>query len=114
MKILLINKFYYLRGGSERQVFDLIKLLADNGHQVINFSMRHKNNTASPDEKYFIDYVDLKKFSLINIVKFFYNYQAAGRMKKLIEAERPDIAHLHNIAHQLSPAIIKVLKRAGI
>ena len=114
MKILMINKFHYLRGGSERAVFDLMKLLEINGHQVINFSMRDKKNVASKYDKFFIKNVNFEKFNVINIIKFFYNYEAVNKLKKLVEAEKPDIAHLHNIAHQISPAIISVLKKNNI
>ncbi len=114
MKILQINKFFYLKGGSERHYFDLIDLLKKNGHSVVEFSMKSKENYSSKFEKYFVDYVDLHKFNLKNIFKFFYNYQAVARLKKLIKKEKPNIAHLHNIAHQLSPAIIKVLKKHKI
>ena len=114
MKILQINKFYYLKGGSERYVFDLSEILRKNGHKIISFSMYDDNNLPSNYAKYFIKKVALNKFNLINILKFFYNYDAVKRLKKLIKDEKPDIAHLHNIAHQLSPAIIWILKRNNI
>lgn len=112
MKILMINKFHYLKGGSERAVFDLTKLLEENGHEVINFSMQNERNIKS--NKYFITDVNLEKFNIINIIKFFYNYQAVRNLKKLIKNEKPDLAHLHNIAHQFGPAIIKTLKNKNI
>jgi len=114
MKILQINKFYYLKGGSERYFFDLSEILKKNGHKIIPFSMQDDNNLPSKYAKYFIKKVDLNKFNLINIFKFFYNYDVVKRLKKLIKDEKPDIAHLHNIAHQLSPAIIKILKKYNI
>lgn len=114
MKILQINKFYYLKGGSERYLFDLTKLLKRKGHRVIPFSMKDERNLPSKYSDYFIENINLHKFSLVNIFKFFYNYEAVKKLKKLIENEKPDIAHLHNIAHQLTPAIIKVLKENNI
>ncbi len=114
MKILQINKFYYLRGGAERYFFDLMKLLESSGHKAVPFSMNDSRNEMTPYQKYFIDKVELDKFSVRNIIKFFYNYDAVRRLKKAIKEEKPDIAHLHNIAHQMSPAIIRVLKRNNI
>ncbi|MCK5511101.1 glycosyltransferase family 4 protein [Candidatus Parcubacteria bacterium] len=114
MKILQINKFYYLKGGSERYFFDLSEILKKNGHKIIPFSMQDDNNLPSKYTKYFIKKVDLNKFNLINILKFFYNYDAVKRLKKLIKYEKPDIAHLHNIAHQFSPEIIRILKKNNI
>ncbi len=114
MKILIINKFYYLKGGSERYAFELAKLLENHGHKVISFSMQDEKNIKSKFSKYFIKNVNLEKFNIINIFKFFHNYEAVRKLEKLIKDEKPDIAHLHNIAHQLTPAIIKVLKKHKI
>ncbi|MDD4271417.1 MAG: glycosyltransferase [Patescibacteria group bacterium] len=114
MKIILINKFYYLKGGSERHVFALSDLLRRSGHTVIPFSMADKNNEATPYGRYFSKPVGLEKFNLKNIFKLFYNREAAKKLEKLIKAERPDIAHLHNISHQLSSSIIDVLKKYNI
>lgn len=114
MKILQINKFYYLKGGTERYVFSLARLLRQAGHEVIPFSMKADNNETSPYSQYFSEAVDLDKFNLKNILKFFYNREAAKKLDQLIKAERPEIAHLHNISHQLSSSIIKVLKKYNI
>lgn len=111
MKILEINKFYYIKGGSERHYFDVIKLLENKGHEIIPFSMKNDNNFASDYENYFISRVDFKKFSLKNIFNIFWNFEAVRKLNKLIKKEKPKLAHIHNIAHQLSPAIIKALKK---
>jgi glycosyltransferase involved in cell wall biosynthesis len=110
MKILLINKFYYLKGGSERYVFDLKGSLEKNGHHVAVFSMQDERNLNTPYGKYFARYVDLNRFNILNIIKYFYNWDAVKRLERLIRDEKPDIAHLNNIAHQLTPAMIRVLK----
>lgn len=114
MKILEINKFYFLKGGSERYLFGLIKVLKRKGHDVAVFSMKGDSNLSSKYEKYFIEAVDLNKFSFKDVFKFFYNYDARRKLKKIIQDEKSDIAHLHNIAHQFSPAIISVLKKNNI
>jgi len=114
MKILLINKFHYLKGGSERYVFLLQKLLEEHGHEVIFFSMNDLKNSPSRWSKYFINYVDMEKFSFKNIFKIFYNYDASKKLKKIIKEQKPDIAHLHNIAHQIGPMLINILKKNNI
>ena len=114
MKILQINKFYYLRGGSERHVFGLSDILEEQGHKVIPFSMQDPKNKKSEFEKYFVKPIDLHKFNIINIIKYFYNFDAVAKLKKLIKDQKPDIAHLHNITGQLTPAIIRVLKKHNI
>jgi len=114
MKILQINKFYHLKGGSERYLFELSDILEKNGHTVIPFAMRDSQNIPSKYEAYFPEAVDLDRFSLKNIFKIFHNWDAVRQLERLISQERPDVAHLHNIAYQLTPAIIQVLKKHHI
>ena len=37
MKILLINKYHFLKGGAERAFFDMARILAVHGHEVALF-----------------------------------------------------------------------------
>jgi len=119
MKILLANKYFYLKGGSERYFFNLARLLEERGHRVIYFSMMDRRNRACPQEKYFIDPVDYEKPSGCRdhwrrARDLLYSREAKRKLAALVEAEKPDLAHLHNIHHQLSPSIIDALKRRGI
>ncbi len=114
MKVLQINKFFYLKGGAEKHFFDLIDLLSDSGQEVPVFSMQDKKNLATPYAKYFAAPVDLEKFSFTASLKYFRNWEAIKKLRQLLKDQRPDVAHLHNIAHQLTPAIIKVLKENNI
>ena len=52
MKIILANKFYYLKGGAERYYFNLKKLLESHGHEVIPFAMHNENNYSSKYSKF--------------------------------------------------------------
>lgn len=114
LKILQINKFYYLRGGSESYLLKLSKLLEQAGHQVIPFAMSDGRNWSSNYREYFSEAMDLRKFSLKNIFKIYYNWDAARRLERLILKAKPDAAHLHVINYQLSPSVITVLKRHKI
>ena len=53
MKIVLVNKFWYARGGAERVVLLTKELLEKAGHTVEVFGMNHPDNLFS--NKYFID-----------------------------------------------------------
>jgi len=116
MKILLVNKFHYLKGGSERVYFDTKELLEKNGHQVVCFSMKDERNVASPQEKYFVPNVDFNsRWNWFGkAARYIYFPRAAKNLEKLIIDEKPDLAHLHNISHQLTASILKPLKKHGI
>lgn len=50
MKILLVNKYHYVKGGSETYYFGLADLLTKLGHEVIYFSMADINNKPCEQE----------------------------------------------------------------
>lgn len=124
MKILLVNKFFFLNGGSETVYFQERDFLINQGHHAIDFSMQHANNYASNYSRYFVSNIDyhgehtghIEKITrtLKTAKSFISNKEAINKIETLISDERPQIAHLHNIYHQLTPAIIPVLKNAGI
>jgi glycosyltransferase involved in cell wall biosynthesis len=119
MRILLVNKFYYLRGGAERSFFETKNLLEARGHRVIPFAMRDAHNQASPFERFFVDHIDFNSdHSLperLRIVpRVLYFRQARARLERLLRRESVDVAHLHNIAHQISPSILDSLKKFGV
>ncbi|NQU99621.1 MAG: glycosyltransferase family 1 protein, partial [Parcubacteria group bacterium] len=105
MKILLANKYYYLKGGAERHLFDLKELLEENGHKTVPFAMQDNKNINSPYSKYFVSNVNIEKTSLSleglkAAGRIIYSFEAKKNIKKLIEVEKPEIAHIHNIYHQ--------------
>lgn len=117
MRILLINKFHYRKGGAERAYFDVAEILKEAGHEVAFFSMKHPKNDDTYWSKFFvsgIDYQDqnlswLKKIrASLNIL---WNFEANRKLLALIDEFKPDVAHAHNIYHQISPSIFHVLKR---
>jgi len=115
MKILLANKFFFIKGGAENSIFLTAKVLKKGGHEVSFFSMRHSRNMPSKYDKYFVSNVDYKKNGLRNAVrvshKLLYSFEAKRNIVKLIKDEKPDIVHLNNIYHQLSPSILHAIKQ---
>ena len=118
MKILLVNKFYYIKGGCETYYFSLKKLLEEKNNKVIPFSMYHERNFYNEYENYFIKNIDYNQSTLLQKIlgafKIIYNLEAKRKIKKLIKDTRPDIAHLNNFNHQLSPSILSPLKKMKI
>lgn len=119
MKILMVNKFFYIKGGSETYYFALKRKLEQEGHRVVDFSMKDPRNFASDFESYFVENVDynethgvLKKLRMAaNII---YSFEAKKKFEALVRKERPDIIHLHIFQHQLSPSILDIAKKYRI
>lgn len=119
MKILMINKFHYIKGGSETYYFALKKLLLEHGHQVIDFSMEDEKNFDSPYAKYFVENVEYNgKTSTMDklrmTARIIYSREAQKKLEQLIKDTKPDIAHLHIFQHQMSPSILRTLEKAHI
>lgn len=119
MKILQINKFFFIKGGSERYFFDLAELLTNKNHFVSVWSTKHPQNFHVPEEKNFAEFNDFSdQAGLIKVFKkarqIFWNKEAKKKLEKIIKYKKPDIAHLHNIFSHLSPSIIFALKKYNI
>lgn len=119
MKILMVNKFFYIKGGSETYYFALRRLLEEKGHEVIDFSMQDEKNFDSPYADYFVSAVDYNKTMGIRqqvkaATNIIYSVEAKKKLEALIQKTKPDIAHLHIFQHQLSPSILDVLKKYHI
>ncbi len=116
MKIVLVNKFWYPRGGAEKMVLLTKELLENAGHKVEIFGMNHPSNIFS--NKYFTDFVDYKKLGFLDKIKFgarvIYNAQAKKNFSQLLSDFKPDVVHFHNIYHQLSFSIIEAVAEKKI
>ena len=118
MKVLLVNKFFYIKGGAETVYFQEIDMLKKAGVDVIAFSMQHENNFPSDYAPYFVGNVDYHQNSsaigaIKTAVNFIHNAEACKKLLVLLRKEKPDIVHFHNIYHQLTPSLIKIARQFG-
>ena len=119
MKILMVNKFFYIKGGSETYYFSLKRKLEEEGHQVIDFSMKDEKNFESPYSDFFVDNVDYSGNSSLSAklkmaANIIYSKEAKEKFESLVLKEKPDIVHLHIFQHQISPSILDVCKEYNI
>lgn len=119
MKILLINKFHYMRGGSETYYFAQAEALRAKKHEVICFAMEDEKNLPCEQSKYFLPNVDYNngggvRAKINAVTSFFYSKTAADKMEALIEAEHPDIAHIGLLHRQITFSVVEVLKKHNI
>lgn len=117
MRILNINKFYYLRGGAERYYFALTKLLEAQGHDVIPFSMQDERNFPSQYAKYFVQNLEVGRPGLKmvhQVGRSLWSRETKRKISALVDDVNPDLAHLHLIYHHLSPSLLPALKKRNI
>lgn len=120
MKVLMVNKFHYIKGGSETYYFALKDKLEEEGHSVIDFSMKDEKNFPSNYSEYFVENVDYSKkgSSMLSKLKMainiIYSSEAKRKFEALVKKEKPDIVHLHIFQHQISPSILDITKKYNI
>lgn len=119
MTIIEAHKFYHLKGGAERYVFELSEALEHNGHKVVPFAMQHPENRPTPYSAFFPRFVQTERVrfglgAFRTLGRMGYSLRAKRNMHALIREVYPDLAHIHNIYVQLSPSILAALHEAHI
>lgn len=120
LDILQVDKFLRPYGGAAIYMFDLADQLQARGHRVEYFSVQHPENRESslsdtfpPDTTY-----DPPPDGMGNKIRaaaaMTWSNRAAKGMAKALDRYRPDLVHLHNIYHQLSPSILAPIHHRGI
>ncbi|MGN0228921.1 MAG: glycosyltransferase [Muribaculaceae bacterium] len=113
-RVLIVNKFYYNRGGDCIAAINLENLLRANGYEVAFFAMNYPENFASHYTPYFASQVEFSGTLVrkISAAKRIFGYgDVADHFEKIICDFRPDVVHLNNIHSYLSPIVAKIAKR---
>lgn len=119
MKILLVNKYFNMHGGSETYFFGLADLLRQAGHEVIFFAMQDEKNLPCEQSAYFVSNVEFNgKLTATQKLKaafrMVYSFEAKKKISALIEKEKPDIIHINLFHRVLTASIVDAAKRHGI
>lgn len=111
MKILLVNKFHYRKGGAETYYLTVGSELERMGHEVAYFSMKHPNNLPCKWDRYFVaqrEYNDVKNplSAVRDGIALIYSPEAKRNIQALCEDFRPDVVHLNNVHRQITLSIL--------
>lgn len=119
MRVLLANKFFFKKGGSEYCFFNTKELLESKGHQVSLFSMQDERNIPSRFDPLFVSHVDFNSQSskwnrIKEAMRIIYSFEARKKIKVLLDRYQPDLVHVHNIHHQITPSIFKPIYKYNL
>ena len=120
MRILHVNKYLYRRGGAESYMQAVADLQRDAGHEVAFFGMDHPDNELLPYQEHFPPYLELEPAPASAVAKvagfgrMVWSTSARRGIDAVAADYRPDVVHLHNTYHHLSPSILGPLARRGI
>lgn len=114
MKVLLINKFLYPKGGSETYLFKLGELLSERGHEVQYFGLENSKNIVGNNANSYVSDMDLNTGIRKNLTapfRIIYSAEARKKIKKVLYDFKPDAIHLNNIQFYLTPSIILEIQK---
>jgi glycosyltransferase involved in cell wall biosynthesis len=120
VRILHVNKFLYRRGGAESYMLGVADRQRQDGHVVELFGMTHTQNGPLRFAEHFPPQVDLDPFPvqtgerLRAAGRMFYSPASRSGLAAVLAEFHPDVVHLHNIYHQLSPSVLRAVEEAGI
>ncbi|MBU4491949.1 MAG: hypothetical protein KKD69_05750, partial [Euryarchaeota archaeon] len=109
MKILIVNRNYFITGGPEKYMFSLMENMPQ--HQFIPFCVVFEQNLETPYRKYFVSppagsgsvyYKEFKMSPTKKIAYAFdsiYHWEARRNLERLIIDERPDLALFLNAVY---------------
>lgn len=118
MRVVVVNKFWYRRGGAEVVALAHDQILRERGHALSHFAMSHPENLPSPFARYFPSRVELGADAGLpgprELLRPFYSREVDARLCQLLDAERPEVAVVHNAYHQLGATALAVLARRDV
>lgn len=117
--LLAINNYNYRRGGGDTVFLEHNLLFEAAGWSVASFCMQHDNNLPSEWSSYFVEEIEFgKSYSLprklIHGANVLYSFEARRKLDRLVAAVKPDVAHIHNIYHHISPSILGLLRERSV
>lgn len=116
MRILLVNKFYYPRGGDCMVVINTEQLLRAQGHEVAVYAMQYHENLDSDFSRYFASEVEFAG-GVGAKVKALARTLGMGNITNsfttMLRDFKPEVVHLHNIHSYLSPVLARLAHKHG-
>lgn len=117
MKILMVNKFLYPRGGAETYMLQIGEYLSSLGHEVEYFGMHDQRNVVGNSLGLGTTNMDFhsSRFQQFGYpFRILYSFEAKKKIRHIIQAFSPDIVHLNNVYYHLSPSVIDAADELGV
>lgn len=107
-------------------MFNIKKMLEDNGHEVIPFSIHSNKNVATEYSKYFVEPIGGRDATYFDEVKktpksiwqlltrSIYSREVEKAIKKEIKDVKPDLVYIIHFVNKLSPSVITGASKMGI
>lgn len=114
MKILQVNNYNYLRGGSERYFLDVSELLSEAGHEIVKFHASSERDLDCSWSGELPKVIDTNGKNYFNALSGIYRVSAGAAFGRVLDDFSPDIIHLHIYYGQLTSSILHEIQKRNI
>lgn len=114
MKVLIVNKFLYLKGGAETYTFKLGKAFKEHGHEVEYFGTQNEKNIVGNTVGSYAREFDFSRAVFKNLLapfKIIYSAAAKRKISRVLYHFKPDVVHFNNIQFHLTPSVILAVEK---
>lgn len=122
MRILLVNSHLVPRGGDWTYVRTVQALLETHGHEVLLYGLQIEGSATTLEFGELLTEIDFRKAherrswaDVVHVLRrTLYSREANASIERVLSRYRPDIVHLNNIHHFLTPSIVWPIVRRDI
>lgn len=117
MRVLMVNKFLYPRGGAETYFLRIGKHLQEKGHDVEYFGIQDERNVVGNASGLSVKAMEFQGKGLDKVLypfRIIYSREAKRKISKEIQSFRPQVVHMNNINFHLTPSIIEACYDLGV
>lgn len=126
MKLLIANYRYFVSGGPERYMFNLMDAFSARGHECVPFSIRYDKNRPSSwaeyfvpplsgsGEVYFSEHGLRPGAALRTLSRLFYSPEVRRAALRLTQDSGVQAAYVLHYLRKLSPSLLTALKEQGL
>lgn len=114
MKILLVNKFLYPKGGAETYVLKLGNILREYGHEVQYFGLADPRNVVGNRVNSLVSPMDFSAGIRKNLrapLRIIYSSESRRKIRRVLDDFQPDVVHMNNIQFHLTPSMLLEVDR---
>ncbi len=119
MTIIIVNYRFFISGGPERYLFNIIDLLQGNGHTVIPFCIKHVKNEPTTYAPYFLAPIgkgtevyaseyNKKSWDTVrkSLGRMVYSFEAKNKLETLIKDTKPDLIYILQYQNKISASLL--------
>ncbi len=103
MKVLQVHNRYRRPGGEDTVLANEARLLREHGHEVRLLEVHNDEHEPAGLSA---------KLALAR--ELCWSTEGALQLQQALAAHRPDVVHVHNTFHRLSPRVLRVARQAGV